>query len=226
MKQEMTRPGRVNKGWVKTVLALLVRPDLVTAPYRLLAKQANVALGTVAGCMNDLIARRLLREGNGEQRVLDHQQLQALWVQAYVDVLRPTLEERRFQVRARAKPELWDRLLDVLGTHNVRWALTGADAAERRTHFFRAEETEIYATVRAFEDRSLQKALIAQPAARMGNLLIIEPPGPLALPLGATPGPPIAPDLLVYGELRYRGTGQALEAAEILLPDVLGEDPR
>ena len=33
---------------------------------------------------------------------------------------------------------------------------------------------------------------------------------------------PTAPDLLVYAELRYRGTGQALEAAELLLPLVLG----
>ena len=32
----------------------------------------------------------------------------------------------------------------------------------------------------------------------------------------------MAPDLLAYAELRYRGTGQALEAAEILLPKVLG----
>jgi hypothetical protein len=31
----------------------------------------------------------------------------------------------------------------------------------------------------------------------------------------------VAPDLLAYAELRYRGTGQALEAAELLLPKVL-----
>ncbi len=29
------------------------------------------------------------------------------------------------------------------------------------------------------------------------------------------------PNLLAYAELRYRGTGQALEAAELLLPAVL-----
>jgi hypothetical protein len=32
---------------------------------------------------------------------------------------------------------------------------------------------------------------------------------------------PVAPDLLAYAELRYRGTEQALEAAELLLPRVL-----
>src|SRR3989337_940221 len=34
---------------------------------------------------------------------------------------------------------------------------------------------------------------------------------------------PVAPDLLAYAELRYRGTEQALEAAELLLPKVLGD---
>ena len=57
---------------------------------------------------------------------------------------------------------------------------------------------------------------------RGGNLLIIEPPGPLAIP-EATDGLPVAPDLLAYAELRYRGTGQALEAAELLLPRVLDD---
>jgi hypothetical protein len=102
--------------------------------------------------------------------------------------------------------------------------LTGADAAEQRTHFFRAEEAEIYAPIHALDDRALQKALVAQPAARAGNLLIIEPPAPVAIPPGDGTGLPMAPDLLAYAELRYRGTGQALEAAGILLPAVIGDD--
>lgn len=224
VKQSAAPPRRPQKAWVKTVMALLLRPDLAAGPYRAVAEHADVALGTVAGCMNDLIARGLRHEGNDGLRILDRQQLVPLWVQAYVDVLRPRLEERRFQMRADAKPEIWNRLLEVMGKHKVRWALTGADAAERRAHFFRAEETEIYAPIRALGDRALQKQLMAQPAARAGNLLVIEPPGPLAIPLPIAKEPPVTPDLLAYGELRYRGTGQALEAAEILLPRVLGVD--
>jgi hypothetical protein len=101
------------------------------------------------------------------------------------------------------------------------WAITGADAAERRTHFFRTDETEIYAPLRTVEDRDTQKALVAQPAVRGGNLLVIEPPGPLAMPDKPDHDFPVAPDLLAYAELRYRGTEQALEAAELLLPRVL-----
>jgi hypothetical protein len=217
---------RPRKAWVKTVLALLVRPGLAAAPYRELATQADVALGTVAGCMNDLVVRGLVREGPDGRRLADRPQLVALWVQAYVDVLRPTLEEQRFQLKADTKEGIWRRLQEVLGRHKIPWALTGADAAERRDHFFRAGETEIYAPRGVFGDRELQKKLPAQPAARVGNLVVIEPPGPLALPPRVERRIPIAPELLLYAELRYRGTGQALEAAEMLLPAVVGNGAR
>ena len=156
----------------------------------------------------------------------DRQGLVALWVQAYIEGLRPKLKERRFQVRGKEKQEIWPRLRRVLAECGQPWALTGADAAERRKPYFRAEETEIYAPVRALEDREAQKALVAQPAGRGGNLLVIEPPGPLAIAGETDDDLPVAPDLLAYAELRYRGTGQALEAAELFLPRVLDDAAR
>jgi hypothetical protein len=214
---------RPQKGWIKTVMALLIRPDLAGAPYRVLAEHADVALGTVADCMADLAVRGLMVPTRAGRRMPDRRALIALWVQAYVDGLRPRLKERRLQVRARAKEEIWNRLQTVLGARGQRWALTGADAAERQTHYFRTEETELYAPLGTFDDRETLKAIVAQPAARTGNVLVIEPPGPLAIPTEAVNGLAVAPDLLAYAELRYRGTGQALEAADLLLPRVLDD---
>jgi hypothetical protein len=222
-KERVTAPTRPHKGWVKTVMALLVRPDLVNAPYRALVDEADVALGTVAKCMNDLALRGLLLERDGERTLAGQPALVAFWVQAYAEVLRPRLAERRLQVRADDKPQIWARLQTVLGGRGQGWALTGADAAAQRDHYFRAAETEVYAPVRIFDDREVQKALVAQPAARGGNLLVIEPPGPLAVPRGAIDVAPTTPNLLAYAELRYRGTGQALEAADLLLPKVMGD---
>lgn len=215
-------PGRPQRAWIKTVMALLVRPELAQAPYRTIAERADVALGTVATCMNDLTRRGLLVGRKGNRRIADRDALVALWVPAYVEGLRPRLDERRFQVRADGKQEIWTRLQTVFAERRQRWALTGADAAEREFHYFRTEETEIYAPAQGLEDREAQRALRAQPAVRGGNLLVIEPPGPLALPDATAGQLPVAPDLLVYAELRYRGTTQALEAAELLLPRVLG----
>jgi hypothetical protein len=225
-KPPLGRRGRPNRGWVKTVLTLLVQPDLVNRPYRETAAQADVALGTVAACIQDLVARGLLVDGKARRELTERQQLVALWVQAYVDVLRPKLAERRFQVHGKTKQDIWERLQHALGKGKVRWALTGAAAAERRTHFFYAEDTEIYAPITVFDDRELLKRLVAQPTTRDGNLVVIEPPAPAATPAVAHERPPVAPDLLAYAELRYRGTGQALEAAEMLLPAVIGDEPR
>lgn len=220
-KDDITAPARPQKGWIKTVMALLIRPELVNAPFRDVADAADVALGTVAKCVRDLTVRGLLRERKGERTLVDRPALVALWVQTYVDVLRPRLKEARFQVRVDDKAQLWARLQAVLTERGHPWGLTGADAAARRNAFFRGEDTEIYAAVAIFDNRDIQKALVAQPAVREGNLLVIEPPGPLALPNVVGHTMPVAPDLLTYAELRYRGTGQAAEAAELLLPTVL-----
>jgi hypothetical protein len=225
-KEPLARRGRPNRGWVKTVLTLLVQPELVNRPYRETAAHADVALGTVAACIHDLVARGLLVDGKARRALTERQQLVALWVQAYVDVLRPKLAERRFQVHGNTKEDVWEGLQHALGKGAVRWALTGADAAERRTHFFRAEDTEIYAPIAVFDDREMLNRLVAQPTMRGGNLVVIEPPAPAATLDLASEQPPVAPDLLAYAELRYRGTGQALEAAEMLLPAVIGDETR
>ena len=218
-----TGPARPHKGWVKTVMALLVQPGLTNAPFRVIADEADVALGTVAKCVHDLMLRGLLLGAPGARTLPDRPGLIALWVQAYIEALRPKLAERRFQMRVDDKPQMWERLGAVLAPRGQPWAVTGADAAGQRDHYFRAEDTEIYAAIRVLDDRDVQRALMAQPAIRGGNLLVIEPPGPLAIPKATVGGVPTAPDLLAYAELRYRGTGQALEAAELLLPKVLGD---
>jgi hypothetical protein len=222
--KELPAPGRPQKGWIKTVMAILVRPQLVDATYRVIADEAGVALGTVGTCMKDLERRGLMLDRKAGRTIPDRRGLVALWVQAYVDVLRPKLKERRFQVRAANKEEIWARLQAAFAQHGTKWALTGADAANRRAHFFRAEETEIYANIRVLDTREFLQAVQAQPAIRNGNLLAIEIPGPLAMPTRPDENIPATPDLLAYAELRYRGTGQAMEAAEMLLPRILEDD--
>ncbi|MFN7982997.1 MAG: type IV toxin-antitoxin system AbiEi family antitoxin [Vicinamibacterales bacterium] len=226
IKEPVRGPARPHKAWVKTVMALLVQPDLVRAPYRTIAEHADVALGAVGGCMKDLALRGALLDGKAGRELVDRTALIAVWATAYAEALRPKLKERRLQVRAGDKEGLVAGLADVLGKRKTPWALTGADAAAHRTHFFRAEETEIYAPINVFEDRGLQRALVAQPTERGGNLLVIEPPGPLAMPLPPYDRVPVAPDLLAYAELRFRGTDQANEAADLLLPLVLNDAPR
>jgi hypothetical protein len=207
------------RGWAKTVLALLLRPELACEPLRALATEADVALGTAAECLRDLQARGFIQGQGRKRQLVDREQLIATWVTAYGNRLRPGLKQRWLQLRAPDKLEIWRRLANTLGEHGLPWALTGADAAERATHYFRTEYTEIYAAVDLVDNRDLLHHLGAQPGAKHGNIVVIEPPAPLAIKAAVEEnGVPVAPLVLVYAELRYRGDAQALEAAEILLP--------
>jgi hypothetical protein len=222
-KDERPPQGRLTKGWVKTVMALLLRPELINGPYRPIAEAANVALGTITACTKDLTARGLLQETKHDRKIVNVPDLVALWVQTYGEVLRPRLRVRYFQMREAKMRTRWTQLNDELTRRAVPWALTGADGAAVHKDFFQAAETEIYADPRQLEDRDILKALVAQPAVRQGNLRVIEPPGPLALAQKGKGGPPTAPLLLIYAELRLRGTEQANEAAEMLLPELLAD---
>jgi hypothetical protein len=213
---------RLTKGWVKTVMAFLVRPDLLKGPYRPIAQAADVALGTVTACLKDLEVRGFLHERDGDRIITKVADLIAVWVQTYGNVLRPRLRVQHFQMRETNMRDRWQQLERALTGRDIRWALTGADGAAVRQDFFLAAETELYADPTQFEERDVLKALVAQPAARHGNLRVIEPPGPLAFPHNDdTRRPPTAPLLLIYAELRLRTGEQANEAADMLLPELI-----
>jgi hypothetical protein len=116
------------------------------------------------------------------------------------------------------------RINDVLKAHGIEWCLTGAAAALKLTHYYRAGVTEIYTAPRAITD-AIARELRAQPTEGDANFVVIHPPIPgIVHKLGEPKtDPPIAPALLAYAELRFHGTGQANEAAELLLP--LIEEP-
>jgi hypothetical protein len=212
--------GRMTRGWAKTVLALLVRPDIIQQPYRPIAEIADVAPATVMTCLAHLKAAGFVRREGHTRHLTNTRDLLALWVQAYIDVLRPKLVQRSFQMKVVNKTERWHRLRDVLAKRNIRWALTGADAALLTDPHLRTDQTEIYGAPERFDEPDLLRELQMQPAVT-GNLQVIEPPAPIALQGDIIrPEAPVAPLLLVYAELRHRNNDQANEAAELLLPQV------
>jgi hypothetical protein len=211
----------MTRGWVKTVLALLLKPDLIQQPYRPVAAIADVAPATVMTCLADLKAAGFVRREGHARHLANTRELLALWVQAYVERLRPKLVQRNFQMKLANMPERWRHLREVLAKHDIRWALTGGGAALLTDPHLRMDQTEIYAPTERFDEPDLLRELQVQPAVT-GNMQVIEPPAPIALE-GDTnrPEAPMAPLLLVYAELRYRNNDQANEAAELLLPQVI-----
>lgn len=214
------KTAAVTPGWVRFGLALLVRPDLVRAPYRTLAGQAGVALGAVPRYRRDLERRGFILGRGPRARLTRREDLITIWVHAYGTTLRPRLEEHRFRLPPALRHDLPRRLRDELEPRGVRWTLTGAAGALLMDGYLETADTHIFVQAGALPP-DLLRELRAQPTAEQGDLVTIEAPGPLALEPVVLDGWPCAPLLLVYAELRYLGTERAAEAADRLMPRLL-----
>ena len=173
-------------------------------------------------CLRDLQRRGLLdARGRHRRTLIGRRDLLPLWTHAYVNTLRPRLDERRFRLQKAVPEELLHRVQDVLKTHRIAWCTTGATAALALTHYYQTDVTEIYAAPGAITD-AVARELKGQPTPGDASLIVIQPPIP-NLVRHATQDEatvPTAPALLAYAELRYHGTGQASEAAELLLRSI------
>lgn len=213
-------PRGVTKGWVKVVLAGLLQPALFEGPYHELAAAAGVTAPTAMTCLRDLQRRGLLdARGRRRRTLIGRRELIPLWTHAYVNTLRPRLQERRFRLPKAAPEERLNGVKDALHAHHIAWCTTGATAAFALTHYYRTDVTEIYAMPDTITD-TVARELRAQPTTGDANLICIEPPIPNLIRHATQTGQafPAAPPLLAYAELRYHGTGQAADAADLLLP--------
>ena len=124
---------------LQVVFALLCLPELIKAPYRDIAKAANVALGTVGWAMYDL--RRLnylIERGKLGRKFLNTHKLLDAWVTAYAQQLRPKLYIGRF----RGPNTTWWQDVDWKGFDTY---LGGEPAAARLTGYLKAGTATIYA---------------------------------------------------------------------------------
>ena len=124
---------------LQVVFALLCLPELIKAPYRDIAKAANVALGTVGWAMYDL--RRLnylVERGKLGRKFVNTHKLLDTWVTAYAQQLRPKLYIGRF----RGPNTTWWEDVDWrrFDTH-----LGGEPAAARLTGYLKPGTATIYA---------------------------------------------------------------------------------
>ncbi len=91
---------------IKVVFAFLRDKLLINAPYREIADQAEVALGTVGSVIRDLVAEGFLLEGiNGKQRKLARYDfLVDQWVPAYLNKLKKKSKIATFTT---SNPDWW-----------------------------------------------------------------------------------------------------------------------
>lgn len=209
---ETRRPVRVFRATgLRIVFALLCQPELVAAPYREIAEQAGVALGSVNIAIKELEQLGFLRASKAKGRVLEQRErLQNTWVEAYPRELRPRLKTRRFRVD---NPDWWKDM--DLAPFDL-W-LGGEAAAAVLTKYLRPERVTLYG-----EGRFAELARQIRPAKdKHGNLELLDAFWYFETEQ-AVPGYRLVPPLLVYADLVATADARNLETAEMIRERYLG----
>ena len=209
---EARRPVRVFRPTgLRIIFALLCRPELVTAPYREIANQAGVALGSVNIALKELETLGFVRTYKAKGRVLEQRErLLNTWVEAYPRELRPRLKPRRFRVD---NPDWWKDM--DLAPFDL-W-LGGEPAAAVLTKYLRPERTTLYGGA-----GFAQLARHIRPAKdENGNLELLDTFWHFDS-AQAVPGYRLVPPLLVYADLVATADARNLETAEMIRERYLG----
>ncbi len=112
-------------GIVKCLFAFFAEPELLNAPYTLIAERADISLGMVNKTMNFLINNNHIAHKSTQRRFLDIQNLQYEWLISYVQKVAPKMSSI-----ACPPPENWESV--PLGQGDL-WA--GEIAAAQLTEY-------------------------------------------------------------------------------------------
>lgn len=124
---------------LRVLFAFLLRPSLVTAPYREIANTADVALGTVGWVVRDLKELGYLVDmGHRGRRLARKSELLDRWVTAYPEQLRPKLLIGSFRA---ANPN-WQEETGDLSLLGACWG--GEPAAARMTGQLKPQTVTVY----------------------------------------------------------------------------------
>jgi hypothetical protein len=200
---------------LKILFALLCKPHLVNAPYREIAEEANVALGTVGWVFTDLRNMGFLMDmGKHGRRFADKKKLLDAWVIMYPERLRPKIILGRY---AGPTPN-WYKNTNLY-RYDGLWG--GEVGAEKLTNFLRPEIITIYIQTEDKEtilDNKINKFLI-------DNKLRKDPKGNIEL-LKIFWGfkrenLDTVPPLLIYADLLATGDARNLETANMIFENEL-----
>ncbi|MCH7570125.1 MAG: hypothetical protein IH919_06090 [Deltaproteobacteria bacterium] len=188
---------------LRVVFAFLCHPALVNAPYRDIAREAHVALGTVAWVVTNLKGMGyLLDKGKRGRRLVNRKKLLDRWVTAYPERLRPKLLIGRFRT---TQTDWWKDAL--LTSFRAYWG--GEVAAKRLTQYLKPEMITIYAR---------------EPTAQLqlNYRLRKDPEGNIELLRAFWDverdwvDPEMVPPLLVYADLLATGDPRNIETAKLV----------
>ena len=200
---------------LKVLFGFLCDPDLVNKPYREIATQTGVALGTVGWILNDLREAGLLieRGGTKDRRLMNKRKLLNRWVEAYPEKLKPKLLVGYFF----AQDPVWWEELDIAG-YGAYWG--GEVAAAKYTNYLAPQVATVYlpeaAGNKLLVDAKLRRLAEGDLRIKPGAVQIYRPfwPARLNEAAGGKIIEGVVNPLLVYADLMATGDARNIETAE------------
>ena len=202
---------------MKVIFAFLRNKALINAPYREIADQAQVALGTVGGVIDDLIAQGFILEGiNKKQRKLaDFGLLLNKWVEEYPYKLKTKYKINRFTTD---DPDWWTSIKPE--NFDAFWG--GEIATAKYTDYLNPKHATVYIYKINMKD-FLKVARLRKPEPHERpsvQIDLIEPfwnveiQGDNANKTNERAG--LAPPIITYADLIETGDARNLDAAKRL----------
>lgn len=193
---------------LKVVYELILNPELVEQPYRVMAAKADVALGTVGGVMEDLVARGAIVARGKSKHLARKEWLVQNWVEQYPLRLRPKHTMGGFI----AEDPYWWRDFNVLKLE-AEWG--GETAAAILTQYLKPQKATLYVKDRQTLTRIVKLARLRKAPGHEANVEIYT-----RFWVHGDDGETVPP-LLVYADLIATGDARNLETARVVYEQFL-----
>ena len=214
LTRQLTGKAFQPKG-MKLVMLLLLRPELVNQPMRVLADEAEIALGTVKQVLDDLKQLTfIIDKGKKGYAINEQDLLLTRWLDAYPHNMEAKLKQTLYV--AQDLTEIRNAPLEPYG------ALWGGEvAADAYTHYLKPKTYQIYADAEAHKTllKKFRLRRLHANETEVTPIRIVEPPVAIEKIKGKLPG--YATPLLVYAELLNSDDPRNLETAKRIYNDYL-----
>ncbi len=148
-KQKITEKVSVfTKVGLKLLFTILTRPELINVPYRQIADEADVALGTINNIMNSLKSLGYIIEIDKDNRKLNNiDKLIERWIVDYNQKLKPALHLGNFRFLNENDYKDWKKI--KFNSKDTLWG--GEPAADLITNYLKPGEFTLYTDERKNE---------------------------------------------------------------------------
>lgn len=202
------------------LFGLLVEPESINRPYRDLAGENGVALGTVGWVKRDLLEQGYLEPTAKDRvRLIRRKELFDRWVQGYASRLRPKCFAGEYRDLRNDLPTVAKTFGHYAMQQALSWSLTGGFGADVIIHHYQGNSLTLF--VESWQEKEALKNLKWLPVSG-GPITILKSFSPRVIQKPESQHRiPAAHPILIYAELLHHGTDRDRETAQLMYKEFL-----